>query len=72
MHLHFMTLTITRTSISKRIRRKDKTTDTFLPTDTQETYTNGQKHTHTRPHSLQLPAMEQREVVADVKHQFPG
>lgn len=32
-------------------------------------------HTHTyppRPHSFSLSVVEQREVVADVKHQFPG
>lgn len=30
-------------------------------------------HTHTNPpHACNFPAMKWREVVADVKHQFPG
>lgn len=60
--------------ISKR--EKKKTPTTFAQTHTQAKHTNiPQTHKQTQifpSHSYCSPAMEQEEVVADVKHQFPG
>lgn len=63
MHVH----------LQKGTEKQKKTIDTVTQTHMQAAYTN--THTHIcipPPHSYSFPAMEQREVVADVKHQFPG